>query len=78
MAALREMHGRVGPQGPSASSVNFFLYVEGPRDADILRIWGRRISRRLARHLDSRIVILGGRRPERARDHFRAECTVDC
>lgn len=74
MAALRETHGRVGPRGPGA---HFFLYVEGARDADILRIWGRRISRRLARHLDSRIVILGGRRPERARDHFRAERTVD-
>lgn len=78
MAALQETQGQVGPHGPGGASVNFFLYVEGPSDADILRIWGRRISRRLARHLESRIVILGGRRPARARDHFRAECRAGC
>ena len=73
MATLQETQVQVGPHGPS---VNFFLYVEGPSDADILRIWGRRISQRLARHLESRVVILGGRRPARARDHFRAECNA--
>ena len=72
MAALREMNGGAGSCRPGAPRGNFFLYVEGPRDADILRIWGRRVSRRVARQLESRIVILGGRRPERARDHFRA------
>lgn len=61
-----------GPRKPLEDS-NFFLYVEGPRDEDILRIWARRISRPLARCLESRVVILGGRRPARAREHFRAE-----
>ena len=52
---------------------HFFLYVEGPGDAAILRIWARQISRQLARRLESRVVILGGRRPARAQAHFRAE-----
>ena len=52
---------------------NFFLYVEGPRDADILRAWARRMSPRLARRLRERLVILGGRRPARAVEHIRAE-----
>ena len=52
---------------------NFFLYVEGPRDADILRAWARRMSPRLARRLRQRLVILGGRRPARAVEHIRAE-----
>jgi hypothetical protein len=58
--------------GPAANA-KFFLYVEGPGDECILRIWARRISRSLARQLDSRVVILGGRRPARAQEHFRAE-----
>lgn len=61
----------------SAPPANFFLYVEGPRDAAILRIWARQISRQLARHLESRVVILGGRRPARAQAHFRAEWGKD-
>jgi len=55
----------------AAGGPNFFLYVEGPRDEDILKIWARRISRPLARSLASRVVILGGRRPARAEAHFR-------
>ena len=62
---------RAGTGGAGTS--NFFLYVEGPRDEDILKIWARQISRPLARHLESRIVILGGRRPARAQEHFRIE-----
>ncbi len=61
----------------SAAQANFFLYVEGPRDAAILRIWARRISRQLARRLESRVVILGGRRPARAQEHFRAKWGED-
>jgi hypothetical protein len=51
----------------------FFLYVEGPRDRDILRVWARRLSPVLARTLDASTVILGGRRPARAVKHFRDE-----
>lgn len=51
----------------------FFLYVEGPRDHEILRAWTRRMSPRLARRLEDRVVILGGRRPARAVEHLRAE-----
>ena len=58
---------------PTAPAENFFLYVEGARDADILRAWARRLSPRLARSLRQRLVILGGRRPARAVEHIRAE-----
>ncbi|MEE3327172.1 MAG: hypothetical protein VX252_07560 [Myxococcota bacterium] len=54
-------------------SENFFLYVEGPLDAEILRSWARCMSPRLARDLEQRLVILGGRRPARAVEHIRAE-----
>lgn len=36
-------------------------------------MWLRRISPPLARHLESRVVILGGRRPARAQAHFRSQ-----
>ncbi len=49
----------------------FVLYVEGPRDRDILRIWARRLSPDLARGVESCAVILGGRQPVRAVEHFR-------
>ncbi len=61
------------PPNRVASRPRFFLYVEGPGDECILRIWARRVSRSLALELDSRVVILGGRRPARAQAHFRAE-----
>jgi len=49
----------------------FFLYVEGPRDGDLLRVWARRVSPVLTRPLQASLVILGGRRPARALEHFR-------
>ena len=52
-------------------SQNFFLYVEGPRDGQILRAWARRMSPRLSQLLSGRLVIMGGRRPARAIEHFR-------
>ncbi len=52
-------------------SSHFVLYVEGPRDQDILRAWARRLSRPLARSLEQCAVILGGRQPVRAVEHFR-------
>jgi len=49
----------------------FVLYVEGPRDREILQIWARRVSSKLARAVQSSSVILGGRQPARAVEHFR-------
>jgi hypothetical protein len=42
------------------------VYVEGPRDRDILEGWARAESARLGRALNDAAVILGGRQPERA------------
>ncbi len=61
----------VGNRGTSRELPRFVLYVEGPRDRDILLIWARRLSPRLVRVLESSVVILGGRQPARARSHFR-------
>jgi hypothetical protein len=50
----------------------FVLYVEGPRDRDILRVWARCLSPVLARSLEAcAVILLGGRRPARALEHFR-------
>lgn len=49
----------------------FVLYVEGPRDRDILRAWALRLSPALAEDLTRAAVILGGRQPDRALEHFR-------
>lgn len=54
----------------------FVLYIEGPRDKDVLRAWARRVSWPLGRALSERSVILGGRQPERAAAHFRDVCRV--
>lgn len=57
---------------PSADpNRDFILYVEGARDWDLLRVWAHRLSPVLARSLEPRTVILGGRRPARALEHFR-------
>jgi hypothetical protein len=50
----------------------FVLYLEGPRDRDILRAWARRVAPPLARNIARASVILGGRQPARAASHFRA------
>jgi hypothetical protein len=47
-----------------------FLYVEGPRDREIIEGWAQRASRRLAEHVRESTVILGGRQPARAREHL--------
>ncbi len=49
------------------------LYVEGPRDRDILEGWARAESAPLGRALNDAAVILGGRQPVRAAAHFREE-----
>jgi hypothetical protein len=58
------------PRRPSKSNTGFVLYVEGPRDRGILRAWAYRLLPRQARPLFEGAVILGGRRPQRAVEHF--------
>lgn len=78
-----ERRPKVRSAGPSGGSserssgsdrrrpAGFVLYVEGPRDRDILRSWARRLVPAMVRDLEVCTVILGGRQPARARSHFR-------
>ena len=59
------------PERDSGDPGSLFLYVEGPRDRSILRAWAHRLVPGHARALLAESVILGGRRPERALEHFR-------
>jgi len=52
------------------------LYVEGPRDRDILEGWARAESLPLGRALNAAAVILGGRQPGRAAAHFLEQRAV--
>ncbi|MFQ5417687.1 MAG: hypothetical protein ACE5FL_11630 [Myxococcota bacterium] len=64
-----------GPdQGRARRTVapRFVLYVEGPRDREILRAWAYRLLPSLARRIIDTVVILGGRQPQRAVEHFRS------
>lgn len=61
-AGSRSSEGAVGSR--------FILYVEGPSDCHILRTWASLVSRDLARRVFRNAVILGGRRPARAVEHF--------
>ncbi|MDP6980309.1 MAG: hypothetical protein QF570_17195 [Myxococcota bacterium] len=54
----------------AAASKRFALYVEGPRDRDVLRAFAQRLSPELARAMDPCIRILGGRKPDRAAELF--------
>ena len=58
------------PSADSSVGSRFILYVEGPSDCYILRTWAGLVSRSLARQLSRSAVILGGRRPARAVEHF--------
>jgi hypothetical protein len=49
----------------------FILYVEGPRDREILAGWARHVAPVFGRTLERSTVILGGRQPARAVDDFR-------
>ncbi len=60
------------PDRRSDERSSFTLYVEGPRDRSILCAWAKRLLPRGARDLLDGSVILGGRRPARAVEHFRA------
>ena len=59
-----------GSQSPGLSA-RLALYVEGPRDRDLLHAWAFRVSPALADLVGEASVILGGRRPARALEHFR-------
>jgi hypothetical protein len=56
--------------GTEADDRRFIVYVEGPRDRDVLAAWARRLSPGLARALPASCVILGGRQPARAAGHL--------
>jgi hypothetical protein len=47
------------------------LYLEGPQDRAILRAWADRLLPSMGRRLFGASVILGGRRPARAVEHFQ-------
>jgi hypothetical protein len=51
-------------------SGGFVVYVEGPRDRNVLEAWARRLSPPLSRAFAGACVILGGRQPARAVDHL--------
>jgi hypothetical protein len=72
---LNRKNGKSGSgqrkSGSNGSSSAYVLYVEGPRDREILACWARRIDHDLARAIESHAVILGGRRPARALSDFR-------
>ena len=59
------------PERDSDDPGSLVLYVEGPRDRSILRAWAHRLVPEHARALLADAVILGGRRPERAVEHFQ-------
>jgi hypothetical protein len=63
---------RVRGRRASDRRERFLLYLEGPGDRGILEAWCRRLLPACAGHLSDCSVILGGRRPARALDHFRS------
>ena len=66
---------RLDPPGMGLSaprSQGCFLYLEGPGDRAILEAWAGRLLPSAVRRLFDASVILGGRRPARALDHFRS------
>jgi hypothetical protein len=50
----------------------FVLYLEGAGDRAIVNGWCKRLLPALARPLGRSVVILGGRQPARAMEHFRS------
>jgi len=57
-------------RGAGPAERRFVVYVEGPRDRDVIDAWVRRASPSLARLLAPAWVILGGRQPARAALHL--------
>jgi hypothetical protein len=82
---LSESGGAASPSRAAGASLT--LYVEGPRDRSILRAWAHRLMPRRASRVLGSAVILGGRQPVRALEHFgrhlagvpgaRALCVLD-
>ncbi len=62
---------RATAAGSSRDGGSFVLYVEGARDRDIMRAWAYRLLPGVGRGLFRDAVILGGRQPARAVEHFR-------
>jgi hypothetical protein len=58
---------------PAADEARAFLYVEGPRDREIIEGWALRPSPRLAARVRGATIILGGRQPARACEHLARE-----
>ena len=74
IVVLREGHpmqSAVDHFGSKRDRSSFLLYLEGPRDREILKNWCRRISPALARAVDTCTILLGGRQPLRAVEHHR-------
>ena len=57
----------------AANEPRAFLYVEGPRDREIIEGWALRAPQRLAERVREATIILGGRQPARAREHLAEE-----
>jgi len=57
--------------GSSGTRGGFVLYLEGARDRGILMAWCRRLIPAAAAPLSRATVILGGRQPARAVEHFQ-------
>lgn len=88
MSASQQVAVQQSAEWDDTAGSPFTLYVEGPRDREILCAWAWRVSPLLSRMIERCAVILGGRRPERARAHFeriraaagaraRALCVLD-
>jgi len=61
------------PPATSGQGEGFVLYVEGAADRAIVGGWCKRLLPALASTLSDSIVILGGRQPARAVEHFRSQ-----
>ena len=60
-----------GPALRDRRGSGFVLYLEGPRDRGVLEAWSRSLLPGGTRRLFAGSVILGGRQPARALEHFR-------
>lgn len=60
------------PPAASGKAGDFVLYLEGAGDRAIVGGWCKRLLPALAASLSRSTVILGGRQPARAVEHFRA------
>jgi hypothetical protein len=60
------------PPAASGQGRDFVLYLEGAADRAIVGGWCKRLLPALAGSLTGSVVILGGRQPARALEHFRS------